>query len=81
MKISINFSDGTSYNPSEPTKRKVAHFVRSRKENMGVFKGSCTVTYMRGYYNSFDFSSVDDLEYKLMPCIETDLVKEFTWKN
>lgn len=77
LKVNIAFKDKTSISPPQPTKRKISNFIRGAVERNVVFEGSCRVTYSVDYYNEFVFSSRKDLEDKLWPCMEEDLVGEF----
>jgi len=78
MKVKLDFNDGTSICPPKPSKRNVANFIRGAVERNVVFEGSGMVTYGKGYYNEFVFNSRKDLEDKLWPCMEEDLVGEFS---
>lgn len=77
MKVKLSFKDKTSINPSSPSRRKVAVFLRERTAKNGVFEGHGYVEYKPGYRNEFDFSSKQELEDKLWPCLEKELIDEF----
>lgn len=77
MKLFINFSDNSKIILPDPTKSKVANFLRGRKDRHEVFVGNARVHYKGEYENKFDFSSKDDLENKLWPCIERSMANEF----
>ncbi len=77
LKVKITFNDKTTISPSQPTKRKIANFIRGAVERKLIFVGSGYVDYGKGYRNEFEFSSKQELEDKLWPCLEKDLVDEF----
>lgn len=41
----------------------------------GKVQGRVKVSYGKGFYNHFDFTSVNDLKEKLVPCIEKELLR------
>lgn len=77
MKVKLVFKDKTVINPPNPTKRKLAGFIRGGVERNVIFEGSGTVDYGKGYITEFDFTSRSDLEHKLYPCLEEELINEF----
>lgn len=77
MKVKLTFNDKSSINPSNPTKRVLSNFIRGAVERNVIFEGSGYVEYKPGYRNEFDFSSRKDLENKLWPCLEKELVDEY----
>lgn len=77
MRVKIDFNDGTTLYPSQPSRRKIAVLFRERTAKHGVFEGEASVFYGKGYKNEFSFSDKADLEAKLWPCLEDELVKEF----
>lgn len=78
MRVKIDFNDGTTMYPSQPSRRKIAVLLRERTAKNGVFEGRVLVVYSKDYRNEFEFDSKQDLEAKLWPCIEPELVKDFS---
>ena len=77
LKVKITFNDKTSISPSQPTRSKIANFIRGAVERKVIFEGTACVDYGKGYKNEFDFTSKKELEDKLWPCLEKELVNEF----
>ena len=77
MRVKLDFNDGTTLYPSKPTKRKIAFLLRGKEGRNEAFEGKGLVTYGKGYKNEFEFTDRKDLEHKLWPCLEPELVKEF----
>jgi len=78
VRVILNLKDGTYKYPTNPTKRKMAGLITMLERENAIFEGKCTVEYTKEYKNEFEFNSKADLENKLWPCLEPNLVKEFT---
>ncbi len=74
MKVKINLHGETYKYLENPSGQKVAGLISMLKGK----KGYCEVIYSREYKNSFEFDGEKDLRNKLLPCVETALVKEFS---
>lgn len=77
MRVKLIFKDKTSIYPPRPSRRKIAAALRERTANSSIFEGSGWVEYKPGYRNDFEFSSKEELEAKLWPCLEKELIEEF----
>jgi len=74
MNLKLKFSDGTYKYLLKTSKRKLGK-VNTLAKNA---KGICRVEYTRTYYNEFEFDGLDDFNCKISPCIDNDLIKEFS---
>jgi len=74
MNLKLKFSDGTYKHLLKTSKRKLGKVNTLAKNKKGI----CRVEYTRTYYNEFEFDGRDEFLHKLMPCIDNDLVKEFS---
>ena len=81
MRVTLRINDKTYNYSSSISKRKMmAAISRLERENPHL-KGTCVVHYSVQYKNEFDFDSPMDLREKLTPCLEEDLIREFTKKT
>lgn len=74
MKVNISFSDGTYKYLDNPSKRKMAGLY----SRLTGKSGTCRVSYTRTYYNEFQFDGGEDFRRKILPCLEEELIKEFS---
>lgn len=78
MRVTLRINDKTYNYTAGVTQRKMSGAIsRLERENPNL-KGTCVVHYSGQYKNEFDFDSPDDLRVKLWPCLEEDLVREFS---
>lgn len=77
-RIKLVFSTGTYSYSTFVTKRKIAALYTIENSKAGVSGGTCRVEYSSEYYNEFQFTDLADLMYKVSPCIEKELMNEFT---
>lgn len=78
MRVTLQINDKTYNYTTSISKRKMTGAIsRLERENANL-KGTCTVHYKGQYNNEFDFDSPDDLRTKLWPCLEEDLIREFS---
>ena len=77
MHIVLKINGETTRYTNELTKRKLTSRNSRFRAKVGNSKGTCTVIYGKGYENEFDYDGWDDFEYKLLPCLEEELVDEF----
>lgn len=77
MKVKINFNDKTYNYLNNPTKRKLSGLI-SRLASKKTFSGTCIVEYKRSFFNEFDFVSYEDFIEKIDPCLDTQLIKDFS---
>lgn len=73
MKININFTNGTYKYLENPSSQKITGLITVLKGKQGI----CRVEYSKDYYNEFEFYGSKDFRSKLIPCIESQLIKEF----
>ena len=76
--IRIHFEDRDDVSINSLGKRRISQFLSLRKKEDGYHAGTARVTYKPGYYNELEFDGIDDLKHKLWPCLERELVNEFT---
>ena len=77
MRVVLNLNNKTYTYTTLLTKRKISGAISRLESQNGSFTGTCTVKYSAGNYNSFDFDSASDLRYKIGPCLEPELVREY----
>ena len=78
MRVNITFSDGTYRNLNNPSKRKIAGLITVANDKMGDISGTCKVTYSKDYTNEFEFDSAKDFRFKIDPCLDKELLADFT---
>lgn len=74
MRVNINFSDETYIYLKDPSKRKVAGLNSRLSGKTGI----CRVSYTRVCYNEFTFDGWEDFKDKMMPCMEEELIRDFS---
>lgn len=78
MRIKISLSDGTTKYTQNVSKRKVGAILAGLERENVKIEGSAAVEYTKDYMNSFDFSSSDDFINKVTPCLDKEIVNEFS---
>ena len=77
MRVNLILDDGTYKYIDNATKRKINAVHGELTAQNAIMSGSCTVKYKGNYKNEFKFVDSDDFLYKLNPCLEPKLIKEF----
>lgn len=78
MSIRIVLDDKTSRYSSKLTKRKLSGMLTTLERQNADIAGTCTIEYSRGFWNAFSFKSSDEFLSKGLPCLEKDLIDEFS---
>ena len=81
MRVTLKINDKTYNYTSSVSKRKIGEAISRLQRENGRLSGECTVQYAKQYKTEFSFSDENDLRNKLMPCLEKELVDDFTGKE
>ena len=78
MRLNLKLNDGTVRYTENVTTRKVTGTLTNLSNNNAIFQGIAKVTYGHGHYNEFEFDGKKQFWDRFLPCIEKELVREYS---
>lgn len=77
-RLVLSLDDGTVRHTTILTKRKISGLLTELGNKSIPIQGTAKVEYTREYNNSFDFKNEETFLKQVLPCIEKELIDEFS---